>query len=173
MRSSSILVNVTVVAVSLFLCVISQANTTEQDWPDGKPRIKTSFYKDGTKAKISYYRQDGSLQQMETFDTEGDKLSVSYYGPNGRLADGADGWAAMKWTYNDGEIASETYYGEDGKPQERKLYNSLGDLVSKQYVGDKELPAEEFNPIPTLAGETISYYDENGKSEGTTTAVTW
>ena len=55
-------------------------------------------------------------------------------------------------------MVEESYYGEDGRVEEKKSYNEEGDLISKMYVGDKEQdPSEEFNPAPTMAGETLIY----------------
>ena len=141
---------------------------TKDYWPSGEVRVVKKADSDGDLLEEKYYREDGTMEQYIKYDGEGHKIGEAYYGQNGQLREGADGWAAMRWKYEDGNMVAEGYYGPDGKLKERKQYNSEGDLVAKQYVGDKELPAEEYNPIPPLAGETTSYYDSYGRPEGTT-----
>jgi antitoxin component YwqK of YwqJK toxin-antitoxin module len=138
-------------------------------WPSGEVRTSKKLDGDGNLLEEKYYREDGTMEQYIKYDDEGHKTGEAYYGEDGQLREGADGWAAMRWKYEDGNMIAEGYYGPDGNLKERKQYNSEGDLVAKQYVGDKEpLPAEEYNPIPPLAGETTSYYDSYGRPEGTT-----
>jgi hypothetical protein len=116
-----------------------------------------------------YYRDDGSLEQVEKYDALGHKIGVGYYGSNGKLREGPDGWAAMRWKYKNGKIMGEGYYGAEGRLKELKQYNELGDLVAKNYIGSGlPDPSEEYNPIPPLSGETNSYYDRYGRPEGST-----
>ncbi|NQT32883.1 MAG: hypothetical protein HQ594_04345 [Candidatus Omnitrophica bacterium] len=163
-----------IVAISLFLMVSAGAqtlSTQNEYWPDGKIRVSKKIDDLGNIMAVAYCREDGTLEQDVKYDMEGNKIEVSYYGENGRLRPGADGWAAIRNQYQGGNLVMESYYGADGKLIERKQYNSVGDLVSRQYVGDGQLPAEEFNPAPTLAGTTESFYDSSGRPEGTTSVV--
>ncbi len=148
-------------------CFASENKASQIDYgPNGKPEQEKFFDQNGVLRQVRYYREDGTLEQTESYDTFGHKVAIGYYENNGQLRDGADGWAAMRMLYKDGNIIAEGYYGANGKLQERKIYNSEGDLVDKQYVGGSDnLPAEEYNPSPTVAGEGVQYYDKYGREE--------
>ncbi|MGB2629750.1 MAG: hypothetical protein WBD24_04605 [Candidatus Omnitrophota bacterium] len=123
----------------------------------------------GDVVEKQYYRDDGSLEQVIEYDSEGQKTSEAYYERKGKLKEGPDGWAAMEWKYKNGKIVGEGYYDANGHIKELKIYNEEGDLVNKKYYGDSGIdPAEEYDPVPPLAGESISYYDKYGHPEGTT-----
>lgn len=173
MRINKILTIVITILAVIFCAYIAHAAGTidHEYWPDNKLRLTKAFDDLGDLREESFYREDGSLEQHMKYDSNGHEIEVSYYGGNGKLREGADGWAAVRKLYKDGQMRVEAYYNSDGKVQERKEYNSSGDLVGKQYVGDKDiLPAEEYNPIPPITGyETTSYYDSYGRPEGTTT----
>ena len=130
--------------------------------------MKEMHDEQGNVAEKRYYRDDGSLEQVEMYDKLGHKIGIGYYGMNGKLRESADGWAAMRWKYEGGKIVGEGYYGADGRLKELKQYNELGDLVAKKYIGAEPDPNEEYNPVPPLAGETNSYYDKYGRPEGST-----
>lgn len=164
----------TTVLIFMFLAatLVFAAGTIHHDyWPDGKLRVTKAYDDMGDLREVSYYRQDGSLEQHIKYDRNDHKVEESYYDKDGKLRDGIDGWAALRMSYKNGKERQESYYDSDGQLQERKSYNSSGDLVGKQYVGDKTpLPAEEYNPIPPITGyETTSYYDSYGRPEGTVT----
>jgi len=150
-----------------------QTKTSDTEyWPDGKVRTVTEYNEMGGLEAISYYREDGTLEQEIKYDMDGHKIKESNYNSEGKLRDNADGWAVIKNQYEDGKLRVESYYGADGRLKEQKEYNKLGDLVGKQYVGDDDiLPAEEYNPLPTSAGESTTYYDSFGMKEGSTSAV--
>ncbi|MGB2600361.1 MAG: hypothetical protein WBC99_07965 [Candidatus Omnitrophota bacterium] len=150
----------TIIAVSL---IFIGAHLTSAD------SMKEIRNKNGDIVEKRYYRDDGSLEQVEKYDDLGHKIGVGYYGSNGKLRESSDGWAAMRWKYKDGKVMGEGYYGADGHLKELKQYNELGDLVAKQYIGSGlPDPSEEYNPIPPLSGETNSYYDRYGRPEGST-----
>ncbi|MDD5633906.1 MAG: hypothetical protein PHW46_01360 [Candidatus Omnitrophica bacterium] len=115
-----------------------------------------------------YYREDGSIEQFQKYDGDDHKIAEAYFDEEGKLEENADGWAAMRTKYQEERMIAEGYYGEDGKLKEFKRYNSEGDLVAKKYVGDNIDPDEEYGTPPTVAGESISYYDTSGRLEGTT-----
>lgn len=173
MRLESLIKIIAVIFIVVFCAYIAHAEGTIEHkyWPDGKLRLTEAYDDLGTLREESFYRQDGTLEQHIKFNQNGKQIEVGYYNEHGQLKQGADGWAAMRMQYAGGQERQESYYGGDGKLQERKQYNSSGDLVAKQYVGDKDpLPAEEYNPIPPITGyETESYYDSYGRPEGTTT----
>jgi antitoxin component YwqK of YwqJK toxin-antitoxin module len=134
--------------------------------------MKEKYDASGNVIEKLYYRDDGSLEEVIKYDAMGNKTEIAYYGSGGGLRENADGWAAIKWKYENGNIAEETYYGANGRIKERKQYNELGDLVAKQYVGDGSIdPSEEYDPMPTLSGETTSYYDSYGRPEGQTSVI--
>ena len=109
------------------------------------------------------------MEQIEKYNRSGNKTAVAYLNSNGKLRQGADGWAAIKWRYQGDNIVQEGYYKANGKLYEVKFYNDEGDLVDKRYIGDEDIdPSEEYNPTPTLAGATNEYYDAYGRKEGST-----
>ncbi|MDD4956503.1 MAG: hypothetical protein PHH49_01310 [Candidatus Omnitrophica bacterium] len=147
-------------------------STKKEYWDNGKVReIEKDDPSGGMTEKDDYY-ENGNLELYQKFDMDGNKLEEANYDEEGKLKENADGWAAVKFVYTDGNMVSETYYGADGRVKERKTYNMSGDLVSKQYIGDEGIdPDEEYTPQPTVAGEVNSYYDDNGRFEGETEAV--
>lgn len=156
----------------LMVCPVSAgAAVTEKDtyWDNGKIRSKQETSDTGDPVMTSYYRQDGTLEQTLKYDNDGNKIAEARYGNDGKLENGPEGWAAMRWKYIGGNMRGEAYYDESGQLTEYKKYNASGDLVSKKYVGDSEPdPSEEYQPGPTLAGEEESFYDSYGRPEGTT-----
>lgn len=167
--------------VALTICLVSFGESgystgefaaKREYWPSGKVRVCRIFDNENNLREIIYYREDGSIEQNEKYNIDGKKIEESYYGEDGKLREGEDGWAAIKNVYSNGRLIMESYYGGDGHLKERKQYNDLGDLVLKQYVGDGSImPEEEYNPEPTLAGETIAYYDSYARPEGETSVI--
>ena len=172
MMRCKLLIRWVVIISVLFTYLPVQADTgrvENEKWPNGKVRVSKKYDDLGDLVGVAYYRKDGTLEEFSRYDENGHTIETAYYGENGKLREGADGWAAMLNKYVGGNLVMENYYDSRGKLQERKQYNDLGDLVSKQYIGDKEpLPAEEYDPAPTLAGESMSFYDQYGRGEGTT-----
>ena len=162
------------VAFFILLCFIGISFTwaaTEQKeyYDDGKVRLLKKINDLGDITEERYLSEDGTLEKYIKYDNLGHKIAEANYGENGSLRENADGWAAMRWLHKGGNTVAEGYYGGDGKLKERKQYNDGGDLIAKQYYGDsKPLPAEEYNPDPTFAGESLSFYDKYGRPEGTT-----
>jgi hypothetical protein len=118
----------------------------------------------------NYFRDDGTLEKNEKYDTYGKRVEVSFYDNRGRLQEGVDGWAAIRWKwYEDGTLAEQSYYGPDGHLRQRKLFNSLGDLVARQLVDDGALnPYEQFRPV-SVRRVTDIVYDQYGNEEGRAT----
>jgi len=136
-------------------------------------REEKKFDAEGSLVGISYYDENGALEQGVAFDKNGRKRAEAYYSSDGSLRENMDGWAAMRWQYKDGNLIMESYYDDIGKLTERKIYNESGALIDKQFVGDSRLdPNEEFSaPVPAMGRESIEYYDSNGKPEGATTVT--
>ena len=148
------------------------SNVKYEYWDNGKVREAEKYNSQGNLLDRCFYREDGSLQQHIKYDGHNRKIEESYFDSNGKLAIGADGWAAMRWKYKDGNLFEESYYGSDGRLTERKTYNKYGNLIAKQYVGDNIDPSEEFNPIPPVMGhETVEYYSSEGTPEGKTSVI--
>ena len=138
-------------------------------WNNGNVKMSKEYDQSGNLGRVSYYRENGKLEQLIKYDNLGHKVAEGNYNSDGRLAENADGWAAMRWKYVDGNMVGEGYYDEDGRLKEYKRYDESGDLVARKYVGDSEPdPSEEYNPAPTVAGESESFYDSYGRPEGTT-----
>lgn len=147
----------------------SSAVAENEYWDNGKIRMSTEYNAAGEMTEKTSYDYDGNKEKEEKFDNAGRKILLANYDKEGRLKTGIDGWACMRWKYEDGNMIGEGYYGQDGKLLEYKRYNAEGDLVDKKYFGGKEPDAsEEYEPIPTLAGESMEFYDEYGKEEGST-----
>ncbi|MDP8299058.1 MAG: hypothetical protein P9L88_04065 [Candidatus Tantalella remota] len=156
------------------VCAAEGTGTVKDEyWPDGKVRISKKFNDLGDLLETSYYRKDATLEQHEQYDSMGHQTEASYYNEKGKLREGADGWAALRKDYKNGNLTQESYYGADGHIQERKQYDQSGDLISKQYVGDGQIDlSEEYSPVPPLGvPETESFYDSYGRPEGTTSVV--
>ncbi|MBD3295843.1 MAG: hypothetical protein GF392_00560 [Candidatus Omnitrophica bacterium] len=162
-------------AFVLLMCIVlspgvSRAVSTRNAyWDNGNIRVKKTTDDTGQLVGVKYFRQDGTPEQVIEYDEEGNKIGEAYYGENGKLVSRGDGWAAMRWKYENGDLRGEAYYDESGRLFEYKGYNREGDLAYRRYAGDKEPdPSEEYGPTPALSGETDSFYDEQGRPEGTT-----
>lgn len=169
MKIKYLRITITVILLILSAAICYAGESENEYWDNGKVRVATEYGELGMPISVTYYREDGSVEQKMKCDEDGNKTEEVHYNEKGELEETSDGWAAMKWNYSGGKIAAEGYYGSDGKLKEYKEYNSSGDLVNKGYIGDGEPdPSEEYEPTPGEAGEGISYYDASGSSEGTT-----
>lgn len=123
------------------------------------------------KLEKKYYRQDGTLEKIERYDIYGHQVEESYYGGDGKLCrNPLENWATIRRGYEDGKLAEESTYDVDGCLIERKIFNKLGDLVKRQYVGDAN-PSEEFSPPLALSGRTDEFFDPSGKEKYETSAT--
>ena len=120
-----------------------------------------------------YYRQDGTLEKIEKYDIYGHQIEENYYDGDGKLCrNPLENWATIKRRYEDGKLVEESTYDANGGLIERKIYNKLGDLVKRQYVGDDNPnPAEEYSPPLTLSGRTDEFFDSRGKEKYETSAI--
>jgi hypothetical protein len=158
----------------LFFSHQARSAVSEQKdyWPDGKIREYRRYDSQGDLIDKTYYRKDGTPQQHETYDSDGHLVEESYYDENGNLAKNpTDDWAAMRWIYKDGILREDITYGINGRIKERREYNSIGDLVDRQYIGNEEPdPEEEFSPPLCLKGRTDEFLDSSGKPTYATSA---
>lgn len=137
---------------------------------DGKVRTRSILDAGhALRGRITYYH-DGKVRKEERFDRAGNKLEEANFDEQGKLEDNFDGWAAKRWLYKDGVMRAESIYGEDGRLTERKIYNDVGDMVGRQYVGDGTMDdTEEFNRGSVSTHETDSFYDTYGHKTGSVT----
>ncbi|HNX91396.1 MAG TPA: hypothetical protein PKY78_06465 [Candidatus Omnitrophota bacterium] len=131
--------------------------------------------KEGTIRGEEDFRDNGTVERRVWYDEKGHKIGECLYNGDGTLREGPDGWAAMRFYYQDGKLADERYYDDDGKIKMRKSYDDEGELVEKDYVDDGRVdPYEEYEPIPPLLGsEEVKTYDKNGMPESDMTVERW
>ena len=157
-----------VLAVSHAHAEQSEIKTGVYDyWDNGNPRECRRYDLKGNLMQKCYFRDDGTLEHDERFDMYDHKVEESHYNQDGTLRENADGWAAMRWKYVDGNLAVQSYYGENGHIKKRKLYSEGGNLIATQYVGDDSLDRnEEFVSRPLSDRETVRFYDSSGRLIG-------
>ena len=141
-------------------------------WDNKKVRERIEYDNQDNVVSKTFFREDGSLEKFEKYDTDGNQTEESYYGDGGKLCGNpVDYWAAIKRTYQNGNLTSDTTYSATGQMIERRIYDGSGDLVDRQYVGDDAAnPDEEYTPPLELSGRTDQFYDSNGKEEYQTSA---
>lgn len=127
-------------------------------WENGKLRQCTVYNVDGRLASKVFCRDDGSVEKMEKFDTCGNKTEEALYDQKGKLKAGIDGWAAMRWWYEESRLISQIAYDEDGIPIERKQYGESGKLILRQYRDELDMnPYEGAQMYMMLGGRNIPY----------------
>jgi len=149
-----------------------QAGLTEKVdyYDDGKVMARSRSTPEGRLVEKHHYYHDGKVKKIERYDAAGEKIEESNYDDNGNLDDNFDGWAAKRWLYKNGQLRVESTYGEDGHLTERKIYNDLGDLADRQYIGDGNIdPNEEFNRGSVATKETDQFYNKYGDQSGSVT----
>ncbi len=142
-------------------------------WPDGSIREDKRYDNNGVLRRQGFFREDGTIENLKKFDLLGNVTDDINYSEEGRLMENGDGWAAMKFEYKNGNMISESYYGDDGHLMERKLYDDQGVLLTKQYVGESNIdPYEEYDPVPVLNKQQDNmYFDDDGRPEATTSVI--
>lgn len=127
-------------------------------WENGKVRQCTVYDVDGRLTSKTYCRNDGTVEKMEKFDPYGNKTEEALYDQRGNLKAGIDGWAAMRWWYEDAHLISQIAYDEDGIPIERKQYGEGGKLILRQYRDELDMnPYEGAQMHMLLGGRNIPY----------------
>lgn len=126
-------------------------------WADGKVRGCKVYDTDGHLRTRSFCRPDGSVEKVEKYDMAGNKVQEGHFDPKGNLAAGLDGWAVMKWEYdNDSHMRSQMSFDEMGRPIERKLYSEGGKMVMRQFRDSEKLnPYEEAQMAMFLGGANV------------------
>jgi len=152
---------------------ITQADTTQPNAPE-----ELNYWDNGAVSEImvydpeedlhikKYYTKDGELERVEKYNKYGNRVEESFYDAKGRLRLSVDGWAARRSKYIERKLFQETFYGEDGKPIERKTYNEDGRLIARQYMTDGTMDPDEKLATEPLAGKQyVTFYDSNGNVE--------
>ena len=137
-----------------------------QYWDNGNVKQCDIYDTEGRLQARAFCRNDGTVEKIEKYDEYGKEVEEALYDQNGKLKAGLDGWAAMRWFYRDGRLASQISYTEYGRPIERKQYSESGKLVLRQYVDDDSVPPyEEANMYLLLGGNNVKYYDPTKSSD--------
>jgi hypothetical protein len=126
-------------------------------WADGKVRGCKVYDTNGRLRTRSFCRPDGSVEKIEKYDMIGNKVQEGHFDPRGNLAAGLDGWAVMKWEYdNDSRVRSQMSFDELGRPIERKLYSEGGKMVMRQFRDSENLNTyEEAQMAMFLGGANV------------------
>jgi hypothetical protein len=134
-------------------------------WDNGKIRQCTMYDTKGHLKAKAFCRYDGTVEKVERFDFDGNKIEEVFYDGKGRLRIGLDGWAAMRWWYEDSHLKSQVSYDELGKPVERKQYSDSGRLIWRQYKEalDDLVPYEAASMATMLGGRNVRYFGASTK----------
>jgi len=108
-------------------------------WNNGKIKLCTVYDPEGFMTVKAYCRNDGTVEKIERFDKSGNRIEEVFYDEKGRLKTGIDGWAAMRWWYEDSQLISQMTYDENGRPIEKRAFSESGRLVFRQYRDDENL----------------------------------
>ena len=137
-----------------------------QYWENGNVRQAAVYDSVSGKLKAkAFCRTDGSVEKVEKYDSSGNKFEEAFYDDKGRLKAGIDGWAAMRWFYENFQLMSQATYDEDGRLIERKIYSPSGKLIFRQYRDSDDRPHENAAMYMLLGGQNVSSYDTRGSLE--------
>ena len=137
-------------------------------WDNGKIKEYRVYDSEGRIRAKSLHRGDGTLERIERYDIYGHKMEVSLYDGNDRLKTGIDGWAAMRWKYdNDGKLVGETSYDEEGKAIERRIFSESGRLLARMLMDDgKNDDYARLRAEPVYGRHLVTFYNPDGSVEG-------
>ncbi len=131
-------------------------------WPNGKIKGCTVYDPEGFMTVKAYCRNDGTVEKIERFDKSGNRIEEVFYDEKGRLRTGIDGWAAMRWWYEDSQLISQITYDESGRPLEKRAFSESGRLAFRQYRDDENLNPYVEASMAMLLGmgsRNVGYYD--------------
>jgi len=127
-----------------------------EHWDNGTIKSCALFDTNGVLKAKSFCRHDGTVEKVEKYDPAGNKIEEAFYDEKGKLRTGIDGWAAMRWWYEDSRLESQISYDETGTPMERRVYNESGRLVMRQYRHDIDFnPYEAANMAMLLGPQNV------------------
>lgn len=129
-------------------------------WDNGKIKACIVYDKNGRLMARAFCRYDGTVEKAERFDREGHKIEEALFDQAGALKTGIDGWAAMRWWYDEGVVRVQISYDEHGRPLERRVYSESGRLIVRQQRHDVETdPYEEAAMAMLLGAHNMKFYD--------------
>jgi hypothetical protein len=137
-------------------------------WDNGKMKGCIVYSPEGFMAIKAYCRNDGTVEKIERFDAGGNRIEEVFYDDKGRLRTGIDGWAAMRWWYEDSRIISQITYDESGRPVEKRAFSESGRLVFRQYRDDENLNPYVEASMAMLLGmgnRNVGYYDPDPRPQ--------
>ncbi len=135
-------------------------------WDNRKIRMCTTYDVNGYLKSKVFCRYDGTVEKVERFDRYGNRIEEALYDQKGRLKNGIDGWAAMKWWYEDSHLQSSVSYDENGLPMEKRYYGDSGRLILRQYRDDIDFdPYEAANMVMLLGPNNVPCTVQERKSE--------
>jgi len=144
-----------------------------QYWDNGM--VKQCIVYDARTGRLkakAFCSHSGAVEKVEKFDERGNKIEEALYDGKGALKAGLDGWAAMRWQYDDSQLVWQVSYDEAGKPIEQKFYNSSGKLAMRLYRDDDSVnPYVNAAMYTMLGGQNIRYYDSRRTLEEATQAI--
>jgi hypothetical protein len=123
-----------------------------EHWDSGTIKSCSLFDANGELKAKAYCRHDGTVEKVEKFNRVGKRIEEAFYDEKGKLRTGIDGWAAMRWVYNDAHLESQISYDETGMPLERRVYSESGRLIMRQYRHDIEFNPYEDASMAMLLG---------------------
>lgn len=116
-----------------------------------------------------YYAGDGAIEKVERFDKDANKIETAFYDASGALKNGPDGWAAMRWWYEESKLRLQISYDERGRQIERLFYSEGGKLLGRQYRDDERLNHNINAAMFTRLGpNNMAYYDPKESYDETT-----
>ena len=135
-------------------------------WDNKKVRVCITYDVSGyLKSKI-FCRDDGTVEKVDKFDRYGNRIEEVLYDQKGKLKAGIDGWAAMRWRYDDTHLESQISYDEDGMPMDKRYYSESGRLILRQYRNDIQFdPYEEANMYMLLGPHNVPCVVQEKRSQ--------
>lgn len=160
------------VFVAAILCLVSIRSFSHAEgieslkhyeyWDNGKIKSCVVYDPEGFMKAKAYCRYDGTVEKIERFDRRGNMVEEALYDEKGRLRTGIDGWAAMRWWYEDAQLISQISYDDSGRPLEKRAFSESGRLVFRQYRADENLNPYVEASMAMLLGmgeRNRAYYD--------------
>lgn len=127
-----------------------------EHWPSGTLKSCTLFDTNGLLKAKAFCRADGTVEKVEKYDALGNRIEEALYDERGGLRAGIDGWAAMRWWYDESHLQSQISFDETGTPMERRVYSDSGRLIMRQYRHDIDFnPYEAANMAALLGPQNV------------------
>jgi hypothetical protein len=133
-------------------------------WDNGAIKICNVVAPNGRIRAKATYDSNGIVSKIEKFDSHGHKTEEAHFNDSGNLRNDIDGWAAMRWKYDDDLLVWKTSYGDDGRPIERKYYNEAGHVIARRVVDEADAEYRgNFDPNKLAGKQAVTYYDPAGR----------